>query len=74
MAGRGRNSPCSQAGNELPTQQNEEDQLPWTEIVEYFRERSKGILQVHYCTKLKRRLETFKKSEKGKVVSECSEG
>ncbi len=68
MTGRGRNLPFSQVDKELLIQLKEEDQLRWAEIVEYFPGRSKGTLQVHYCTKLKRRLETSKKSKKRKRV------
>lgn len=65
----GRHSTFSQEDDELLIQLKEEDKLPWAEIAEYFPERSNGSLQVHYCTKLKRRSKTSKKSKKRKRMN-----
>ena len=50
----------SEEDDELLIQLKEDNKLPWYEIAEYFLERTKGTLQVHYCTKLKNRLQTSK--------------
>ncbi|KFY96757.1 hypothetical protein V500_02307 [Pseudogymnoascus sp. VKM F-4518 (FW-2643)] len=50
----------SEEDDELLIQLKEDDKLPWDEIAEYFPERTKGTLQVHYCTKLKNRSQTSK--------------
>jgi hypothetical protein len=69
MSGPARYSTFSEEDDKLLIKLKEEDELPWAEIAEYFPERSKGTLQVHYCTKLKRRSETAKKSKKRKRVN-----
>ncbi|KFZ23587.1 hypothetical protein V502_01936 [Pseudogymnoascus sp. VKM F-4520 (FW-2644)] len=50
----------------------EKDKLPWDEIAEYFPERTKGTLQVHYCTKLKNRSQTSKYKER-KITNSAKE-
>ncbi|KFY31613.1 hypothetical protein V493_00962 [Pseudogymnoascus sp. VKM F-4281 (FW-2241)] len=67
----GRHSTYSKDDNKLLIQLKEKDKLPWDEIAEYFPERTKATLQVHYCTKLKNRSQTSK-YEKGKGI--CSSG
>ncbi|KFY97716.1 hypothetical protein V500_01950, partial [Pseudogymnoascus sp. VKM F-4518 (FW-2643)] len=47
----GRHSTYSEDDDELLIQLKEDDKLPWDEISEYFPERTKGSLQVHYTTK-----------------------
>ncbi|KFY66805.1 hypothetical protein V497_00688 [Pseudogymnoascus sp. VKM F-4516 (FW-969)] len=61
----GRHSTYSEDDDELLIQLKEKDKLPWDEIAEYFPGRTKGTLQVHYCTKLKNRSRTseYKKRE-----------
>jgi hypothetical protein len=56
----GRHSTYSEDDDELLIQLKEKDKLPWDEIAAYFPERTKGTLQVHYCTKLKNRSQTSK--------------
>jgi hypothetical protein len=58
-----RNSPFSPEDDELLLQLKG-DGFSWDEISKRFPERSKGTLQVHYSTKLKRRLETCKMTRK----------
>ncbi|ELR05524.1 hypothetical protein VC83_01883 [Pseudogymnoascus destructans] len=62
----GRQSTYSAADDELLIQLKEDDKLPWDEIAEFFPGRTKGTLQVHYCTKLKNPSQTSKyKKHKG---------
>ncbi|KFY10988.1 hypothetical protein V491_07382 [Pseudogymnoascus sp. VKM F-3775] len=56
----GRHSTYSEDDDELLIQLKEKDKLPWDEIAEYFPERTKGTLQVHYSTKLRNRSQTSK--------------
>ncbi|KFX94986.1 hypothetical protein O988_06051, partial [Pseudogymnoascus sp. VKM F-3808] len=60
MSRPGRQSTYSAADNELLIQLKEDDKLPWHKIAEHFPDRTKGTLQVHYCTKLKNRSQTSK--------------
>jgi hypothetical protein len=53
-------------------QLKEDDKLPWDVIADYFPERTKGTLQVHYCTKLKNRLQTSK-YKKRKITNSAIE-
>ncbi|OAF61263.1 hypothetical protein VC83_01966 [Pseudogymnoascus destructans] len=68
----GRHSTYSEDDDELLIQLKEDDKLPWDEIAEYFPERTKGTLQVHYCTKLKNRSQTSK-YKKRKVTNSAKE-
>ncbi|KFY95782.1 hypothetical protein V498_03133 [Pseudogymnoascus sp. VKM F-4517 (FW-2822)] len=68
----GRHSTYSEDDDELLIQLKEKDKLPWDEIAEYFPERTKGTLQVHYCTKLKNRSQTSK-HKKRKVTNSAKE-
>jgi hypothetical protein len=52
-------------------QLKEDEKLPWDKIAEFFPERTKGTLQVHYCTKLKNRLQTSKYKKRKGI---CSSG
>ncbi|KFZ18875.1 hypothetical protein V502_03915 [Pseudogymnoascus sp. VKM F-4520 (FW-2644)] len=56
----GRHSTYSEDDDELLIQLKEKDKLPWDEIAEYFPERTKGSLQVHYTSKLKNRSQASK--------------
>ncbi|KFY68573.1 hypothetical protein V496_00988 [Pseudogymnoascus sp. VKM F-4515 (FW-2607)] len=56
----GRHSTYSEDDDKLLIQLKEDDKLSWDEIAEYFPERTKGSLQVHYTTKLKYRSQTSK--------------
>jgi len=53
----GRNSPFSSTEDALLVKLKEKRGLSWAEITEHFPRRTKGTLQVRYCTKLKRRPE-----------------
>jgi hypothetical protein len=55
-----RHSKYAEVDDELLIQLKENDKLTWDEIAEHFPERTKGTLQVHYCTKLKNRSQTSK--------------
>ncbi|KFY46132.1 hypothetical protein V494_00590 [Pseudogymnoascus sp. VKM F-4513 (FW-928)] len=68
----GRHSTYSEDDDELLIQLKEKDKLPWDEIAEYFPERTKGTLQVHYCTKLKNRSQTSK-YKKRKITNPAKE-
>ena len=68
----GRHSTYSEDDDELLIQLKEKDKLPWDEIAEYFPERTKGTLQVHYCTKLKNRSQTSK-YKKRKITNSANE-
>jgi hypothetical protein len=63
----GRHSAYSENDDELLIQLKEDDKLPWDEIAEFFPERTKGTLQVRYCTKLKNR------SKKRKIMNSAKE-
>ena len=67
-----RHSTYSEDDDELLIQLKEKDKLPWDEIAEYFPERTKGTLQVHYCTKLKNRSQTSK-YKKRKITNSAKE-
>ncbi|OBT60887.1 hypothetical protein VE03_09938 [Pseudogymnoascus sp. 23342-1-I1] len=67
----GRQSTYSAADDELLIQLKEDDKLPWDEIVEFFLGRTKGTLQVHYCTKLKDCSQTSKYKKRKGI---CSSG
>ncbi|ELR08858.1 hypothetical protein GMDG_03528 [Pseudogymnoascus destructans 20631-21] len=67
----GRHSTYSEDDDELLIQLKEKDKLPWDEIAEYFLERTKATLQVHYCTKLKNRSQTSKYKKRKRI---CSSG
>lgn len=69
MSGPRKHSTFSEEDDKLLIKLKEKDELPWAEIAEYFLQRSKETLQVHYSTKLKRRSETAKKSKKRKRVN-----
>ncbi|OAF54489.1 hypothetical protein VC83_09001 [Pseudogymnoascus destructans] len=68
----GRHSTYSENDDQLLIQLKEKDKLPWDEIAEYFPERTKGTLQVHYCTKLKNRSQTSK-YKKRKITNSANE-
>ncbi|ELR07562.1 hypothetical protein GMDG_08477 [Pseudogymnoascus destructans 20631-21] len=68
----GRHSTYSKDDNKLLIQLKEKDKLPWDEIAEYFPERTKGTLQVHYCTKLKNSSQTSK-CKKRKITNSAKE-
>ena len=68
----GRNSTYSADDNKLLIQLKEDDKLPWDEIAEYFPERTKGRLEVHYSTKLKNRSQTSK-YKKRKIKNSAKE-
>jgi hypothetical protein len=53
----------------------EGDKLPWDEIAKYFPERTKGTLQVRYCTKVKNRSQTpqTSKNKKRKIKNSAKE-
>ncbi|KFY66397.1 hypothetical protein V497_00940 [Pseudogymnoascus sp. VKM F-4516 (FW-969)] len=68
----GRHSTYSEDDDELLIQLKEKDKLPWDEIAKYFPERTKGTLQVHYCTRLKNRSQTSK-CKKRKITSSAKE-
>ncbi|ELR06090.1 hypothetical protein GMDG_07801 [Pseudogymnoascus destructans 20631-21] len=68
----GRHSTYSEDDDELLIQLKEKDKLPWDEIAEYFPERTKATLQVHYCTKLKNRSQTSK-CKKRKITNSANE-
>jgi hypothetical protein len=70
-----RHSTYSEDDDELLIQLKEKDKLPWDEIAEYFPERTKGTLQVHYCTKLKNRSQTskYKKRKITNIAKESGE-
>ncbi|KFY68489.1 hypothetical protein V496_01034 [Pseudogymnoascus sp. VKM F-4515 (FW-2607)] len=68
----GRHSTYSEDDNELLIQLKEDDKLSWDEIAEYFPERTKGSLQVHYTTKLKSRSQTSK-YKKRKITDSAKE-
>lgn len=59
-----RHSKFSPEDDKLLRRLKEDECLSWDEIAEQFPERSKGTLQVHYSTKLKRRSGTTKKAKK----------
>ncbi|OAF59520.1 hypothetical protein VC83_03880 [Pseudogymnoascus destructans] len=67
----GRQSTYSAAGDELLVQLKEDEKLPWDEIAEFFPGRTKGMLQVHYYTKLKNHSQ-ISKCKKCKGI--CSSG
>ncbi len=70
----GRHSTYSEDDDKLLIQLKEKGKLPWDEIAEYFPERSKETLQVHYCTKLKNRSHTSKhKKRKIKIKNSLKE-
>ncbi|ELR03564.1 hypothetical protein GMDG_06222 [Pseudogymnoascus destructans 20631-21] len=68
----GRHSTYSEDDDELLIQLKEKDKLPWDEIAEYFPERTKGTLQVHYSTKLKNRSQASK-YKKRKITNSANE-
>jgi hypothetical protein len=68
----GRQSTYSAADDELLIQLKEDDKLPWDEITEFFPGRTKGTLQVHYCTKLKNRSQASK-YKKPKITNSAKE-
>ncbi|KFY98512.1 hypothetical protein V498_01413, partial [Pseudogymnoascus sp. VKM F-4517 (FW-2822)] len=70
----GRQSTYSAADDKLLIQLKEDDKLPWDEIAEYFPERAKGTLQVHYCTKLKNRSQTSKCKKRKITISAKESG
>ena len=59
-----RHSKFSPQDDKLLRRLKEDECLSWDEIAEQFPERSKGTLQVHYSTKLKRRSGTTQKAKK----------
>ena len=67
----GRHSTYSEDDDKLLIQLKEDDKLPWDEIAEFFPGRTKGTLQVHYCTKLKNRSRTSKYKKRKGI---CSSG
>jgi hypothetical protein len=68
----GRHSTYSEDDDELLIRLKEKDKLPWDKIAEHFPERTKGTLQVHYCTKLKNRSQTSK-YKKRKITNSAKE-
>ncbi len=72
MSRPGRHSTYSEDDNELLIQPKEDDKLPWDELAEFFPERTKWTLQVHYCTKLKNRSQTSK-YKKRKITNSAKE-
>jgi hypothetical protein len=59
-----RHSKFSPEDDKLLRRLKEDECLSWDEITEQFPERSKGTLQVHYSTKLKRRSGRTEKAKK----------
>ena len=68
----GRHSTYSEDDDELLIQLKEDNKLPWDKIAEYFPERTKGSLQVHYTIKLKNRSQTSK-CKKRKITNSAKE-
>ena len=65
----GRHSTYSEDDDKLLIRLKEKYKLPWDKITEHFPERTKGTLQVHYCTKLKNRSQTSKHKKRKRVCS-----
>jgi hypothetical protein len=70
VSGVGRRSTFLPKDEALLVELKEDKRLSWEEIADHFPGKKKGTLQVRYCTKLKRRSETPKKTKNGRGLGE----